>query len=76
MVRLGDRIAWEWPKGCWLWDHHKVCAIIDEFALDCAVFDGCAFGLKALAGKDKGKPIKKLWAIATDSPSIVQSLGT
>ena len=70
---LGGYIAWDWPKGCWLWAHTKVVAIMEGFALDCALFDGCAFGLTAASGKNKRRPIRKPWAICSDSQSIVQS---
>ena len=56
---LGGSIAWEWPRSCWLWSHPRVQSILEEFDPESVVFDGCAFGLKAFAGRDAGKRITK-----------------
>ena len=63
-------IGWEWPRNCSLWRDHQVVAIIKEFGLEPAFFDGCAYGLCCESGRNKGKPIKKPWTLATNSPAL------
>ena len=52
----GGFIAWEWPRCCRLWSHPKVQAVLQEFDLDSAYFDGRAFGPKCSSGKHIGLP--------------------
>ena len=66
VVERGGSIAWELPRGCWLWHHPKVESVLSESSLHCAAFDGCAFGLKATSGSNTGRPIMKPWAICSD----------
>ena len=68
--KLGGCIAWEWPRDCALWRKPFMRRIIDEFGLDGASFDGCAYGVKCKHGKHAGLPIKKPWVIGTDCPAL------
>ena len=63
-------IGWEWPKHCSLWRDPEVVAIIKEFGLEFAFFDGCAFGLRSESGTNKGLPILKPWTLATNCPAM------
>ena len=63
-------IAWEWPRNCTLWRDPEVSKIIEEFGLESALFDGCAYGLRSEHGRNKGQPIKKPWTLATNSPAL------
>ena len=47
------------------------CFCITEFDLHAAIFDGCAFGLLSASARNKGQPIKKPWALASDCPALV-----
>ena len=71
---LGGYLVWEWPRGTWLWKHPALRTIMQEYGLDAAVFDGCAFGLLSTSGRNKGKPFKKQWKLATDCSSLLQAL--
>ena len=48
----GGHIAWELPRGNWFRKHPKIVTIMAEFAMDAAIFDGCAFGLLSSSGRN------------------------
>ena len=65
----GNFIAIEWPKGCSYWKLPKVRKLIKDLDLKFVYFDGCMLGLKSIVN---GLPIRKPWAICTNSDEILK----
>ena len=63
-------IAIEWPSGCTYWKNRDVRALISKYDLKPVKFHGCALNVRAEAGPDKGKLLKKPWTIYTDCPQV------
>ena len=70
ILRVGAKIAIEWPKGCAYWKWETVQAFILRNRLNSVILDGCAFGLVAKHGSLKGFPIRKPWRVATNMPEL------
>ena len=66
----GGKVCIEWPLSCTYWEESKIKEFIKEFGLKFAEIHGCAVGLK----DDKGTPINKPWAIASDDEHIIAEL--
>ena len=57
----GGHVCFEWPTGCTLWENDKVMAMIEEFDMRAANFNGCRVGLKS----SRNMPICKPWTVRT-----------
>ena len=68
----GGVIGFEWPKGCTLWKDPAVKAMMAEYGLNVAFWDGCAVGLRSTVAPHL--PIRKPWALATNSLALFEAL--
>ena len=66
------KICIEWPRNCAYWRLSKVLQFCQKWNLGEALFDGCAFGVKARNGLLLMKP----WRVVTNDPCVMRLLGT
>ena len=62
----------EWSERCKYWNTPMVKQFLkaEKGKVYNATATGCAFGSKAIAGKDKGKPMSKAWQIEGNLPAL------
>ena len=74
--KRGGHWALEWPSRCEYWDSPQVVEFLNrqKGKVFEATTTGCAFNLRALYGRDKGKPMSKAWHIKGAIPLIPKYL--
>ena len=66
-------ITIEWPKGCDYWHDDRVRTIMRVCCLRTTALDGCAYGLTAMYGSDRGLLMKKTWFLHPTLPLSISA---
>ena len=73
-VQGGGHAAYEWPASCDGWRQPHVQAMMDELWMRRVSFEGCCFGMRAMAGRQRGELMRKGWSVATDADELFKAL--
>ena len=68
--------ALEWPSRCEYWNSAQVLDFLrrEKGEIFEATATGCAFNLRAIAGKDKGRKMLKAWHVKSTLPTLAKYL--
>ena len=68
--------ALEWPSRCEYWQSPQVLDFLrrEKGEIYQATATGCAFNLRAIAGKDKGRLMSKAWHVKSTLPTLAKYL--
>ena len=74
--KRGGHWALEWPSKCEYWDSPLVLDFLrgEKVPIFEATAVGCAFNLRAIAGRDRGLPMSKAWHVKSTLPTVAHYL--
>jgi len=66
-VADGGDVTWEWPDRCGAWELKMIKKMIKDLGMVFALVAGCEVGVR---DPKSGKPMKKMWKLATTNVKI------